>query len=110
MNHIIDSRRPRPLPTNFPFYSIIATTLVFFKYFSRQISFSRTYQDSPAYSSTFQACANPVVKGWYKDCIKVMAHHYQTALIITIMSEDDTISEGENSAEEEADNIYCEWP
>ena len=28
MNHIIDSRRPRPLPTNFRFYSIIVTTLV----------------------------------------------------------------------------------
>ena len=31
-----------------------------FKYFSRQILFSRTFQDSPVYSSTFQACANPV--------------------------------------------------
>ena len=30
-----------------------------FKYFSWQISFSRTFQDSPVYSSTFQACANP---------------------------------------------------
>ena len=28
-------------------------------YFSRQISFSRTFQDSPGYLSTFQACANP---------------------------------------------------
>ena len=32
---------------------------MFFKYFSRQILFSRTFQDSPVYSSTFQACANP---------------------------------------------------
>ena len=32
-----------------------------FKYFSRQIYFSRTLQDSPVYSSTFQACANPFV-------------------------------------------------
>ena len=32
---------------------------VFFKYFSKQILFSRTFQDSPLYSSTFQACANP---------------------------------------------------
>ena len=32
----------------------------FFKDFSRQILFSRTFQDSPVYSSTFQACANPV--------------------------------------------------
>ena len=31
-----------------------------FKYFSRQILFSRTFQDSPVNSSTFQACANPV--------------------------------------------------
>ena len=30
-----------------------------FKYFSRQILFSRTFQDSLVYSSTFQACANP---------------------------------------------------
>ena len=34
---------------------------MFFKYFSRQISFSRTFQDSPVYSSTYQACANPVL-------------------------------------------------
>ena len=33
---------------------------MFFKYFSRQILFSRTFQDSPVYSSTFQACANSV--------------------------------------------------
>ena len=32
---------------------------MFFKLFSRQIKFSRTFQDSPVYSSTFQACANP---------------------------------------------------
>ena len=30
----------------------------FFKYFSRQIYFSRTFQDNPVYSSTFQACVN----------------------------------------------------
>ena len=30
-----------------------------FQYFSRQILFSRTFQDSPVYSSTFQACENP---------------------------------------------------
>ena len=35
---------------------------MFFKYFSRQILFTRTFEDSPVYSSTctFQACANPV--------------------------------------------------
>ena len=32
---------------------------MFFKYLSRQILFSRTFQDSPVYSSTFQACGNP---------------------------------------------------
>ena len=32
---------------------------MFFKYFSRQILFSRTFQDMPVYSSTSQACANP---------------------------------------------------
>ena len=36
---------------------------MFFKYFSRQISFSRTFQDSPVYSSTFQACADPGYTG-----------------------------------------------
>ena len=34
---------------------------MFFKYFSRQILFSRTSQEGPVYSSTFQACANPAV-------------------------------------------------
>ena len=31
-----------------------------FQVLLRQILFSRTLQDSPVYSSTFQACANPV--------------------------------------------------
>ena len=30
-----------------------------FQHFSRQIWFSSTFQDSPSFSSTFQACANP---------------------------------------------------
>ena len=33
---------------------------MFFKYFSRKIEISRTFQDSYVYSRTFQACANPV--------------------------------------------------
>ena len=32
-----------------------------FQYFSWQIYFSRTFQESPLNSSTFQACLNPVV-------------------------------------------------
>ena len=32
-----------------------------FQYFSRSIRFSRTFQESPLYSSTFQACGNPVL-------------------------------------------------
>ena len=36
---------------------------MFFKYFSRQILFSMTFLDSPVYSNTFQACANPDVYG-----------------------------------------------
>ena len=28
-------------------------------HFSRQIYFSKTFQDNPVYSSTFQACASP---------------------------------------------------
>ena len=31
-----------------------------FQVLLKQILFSRTFQDSPVYSSTFQACANPV--------------------------------------------------
>ena len=38
---------------------------MFFKYFSSQILFSRTFQDSPVYSSTFQACGNPAIRGSY---------------------------------------------
>ena len=38
---------------------------VFFKYFSRSILFSWTFQDSPIYSSTFQACANPGTLSWW---------------------------------------------
>ena len=36
------------------------------QYFSRQILFSRTFQESPLNSSTFQACAKPetVCKGY----------------------------------------------
>ena len=34
---------------------------MFFKYFSRQILFSSTFQDSLVYSSTFQACENPAL-------------------------------------------------
>ena len=57
---------------------------MFLEYFSRQILFSRTFQDSTvysstAYSSTFQACENP-------DNFKVIAlvlsrqvHSYLTA-------------------------------
>ena len=33
-----------------------------FQYFSRQISFSRTFQESPLNLSTFQVCANPDLK------------------------------------------------
>ena len=40
--------------------SKIQGLLVIIQYFSRQIEFSRTLQDSPVYSSTFQACGNPV--------------------------------------------------
>ena len=32
-----------------------------FKYFSRKILFSRAFQDSPVFSSTFQACSNPAI-------------------------------------------------
>ena len=41
--------------------------------FSREILFSRTFQDSPVYSSTFQACANPVQELTIV-CILVFVH------------------------------------
>ena len=40
-------------------FQVLFNTNCIFKYFSRQIVFSRTVQDSPVYSRTFQACANP---------------------------------------------------
>ena len=42
---------------------------MFFKYFLGIFNFSRTFQDIPVYSSTFQACANPV-PGTYPCYIK----------------------------------------
>ena len=38
---------------------------MFFKYFSRHILFSRTFQDSLVYLSTFQACVNPGIQRVY---------------------------------------------
>ena len=32
-----------------------------FQYFSKQIYFSRIFQESPLNSSTFQACVNPIL-------------------------------------------------
>ena len=49
---------------------------MFFKYFSRQILFSRTFHDSPVYSSTFQACANPKYQ-------KAMSHDVASGSDIT---------------------------
>ena len=48
---------------------------MFFKYFSRQILFSRAFQDSPVYSSTFQACVNP-------DISKVTYSHFFTKFML----------------------------
>ena len=52
--------------------------LFFFKYFSRQILLSRSFQDSPVYSSTFQACANPEFidfNAWCYFALRRMYHH-----------------------------------
>ena len=38
----------------------MSRSLSVFQVLSRQILFSRTFQDSPVYSSTFQACVKPV--------------------------------------------------
>ena len=48
-------------PINGKIQQLFKVFRVFLKYFSRQILFSRTFQDSPVYSSTFQACANPEI-------------------------------------------------
>ena len=40
-------------------HNTVTKALVIFQYFSRQIIFSRTFQESPLYSSTFQASATP---------------------------------------------------
>ena len=47
-------------PVNGKIQGLFKAFVCVFKDFSRQIRFSRTFQDSPVYSSTFQACANPV--------------------------------------------------
>ena len=44
---------------NPPVNGKIQGLFVFFKYFSKHKFFSRTFQDSPVNSRTFQACVNP---------------------------------------------------
>ena len=44
-----------------------------FQYLSRQILFSRTFQQSPLNSSTFQACANPVLTDLYDEGLSYSA-------------------------------------
>ena len=64
---------------------------MFFKYFSRQILISRTFQDGLVYSSTFQACANPVAD----TCPRDQNFHfdfYQSPLILTELFQHDLIN------------------
>ena len=42
-----------------------------FQYFLWQIKFSRTFQESPLNSSTFQACANPGVISCSKEALAI---------------------------------------
>ena len=53
-------RSPKTL-LNPPANGKIQGLWVFFKYFLRQILFSRTFQDIPVYLSTFQAYAKPAI-------------------------------------------------
>ena len=47
-------------PVNGKIQGLFKAFECFFMYFSKQILFSRTFQDSPVYSSTLQTCVNPV--------------------------------------------------
>ena len=40
---------------------VLFKALVILQYFTRQIYFSRTFQESPPYLSALQACANPAL-------------------------------------------------
>ena len=53
---------------------------MFFKYFLRQTLFSRTFQDSPVYSSTIQACANPVGSNVVHQTTQFMRDYVQSGL------------------------------
>ena len=55
----------------------------FFKYFSRQILFSRTFQDSTVYSSTFQACANPVYSVNVIKCLSLFSFRSQIKYLLS---------------------------
>ena len=58
---------------------------VLFKYFSRQIYFSRTFQDSPIYSSTFQACANLGRLGKELEAEILFFHSQEAAFFIKVI-------------------------
>ena len=62
-----------------------------FQVLFRQILFSKTFQDSPVYSSTFQACANPVKTGF------LMARSISEPLFKTSVNE--TTVAGKNKQE-----------
>ena len=58
-------RSPKTLlnpPVNGKIQGLLKAFECFSSTFSRQILFSRTFQDSPVYSSNFQVCANPVIE------------------------------------------------
>ena len=68
-------------PVNVKIQGLFKAFQIFLKYFSKQIKFSRTFQDSPVYSSTFQACANPVIlqpkmnRKTYTDAFVILKFH-----------------------------------
>ena len=53
-----------------------------FQYFSRQISFSRPFQEGPLNSSTFQACANPVLSFGHSECSMIKENWYSEGVAL----------------------------
>ena len=49
------------LPVNIKSQGLVKAFECILSTFQGKFNFSRTFQDSPVYSSTFQACANPVI-------------------------------------------------
>ena len=79
-----------------------------FSSFSRQILFSRAFQDSPVYSGTFQAFVNPVhISKCTLECFNHGNKHYGSSLIWLHI----VYNKGYQSTKTDdiAGNICCGW-